>query len=203
MHLSRQYQCRSLRCSWSIACRRCSNYIFILDLTSGFKRFGKDSCKTVWESFKCWDLVPLILETWQYIKLLAYHRHSFQILTTDTSQFVSTSKADIWRYFCEFKDQGEVMCHPESELWRYLSAATRTVVQCLSNLHHVITYHCGHRVTELPITRMNPDMNWPDSNWHRQHEEVMTSWKCFLHYWPIVRGIHRWLVDSSHNKTIM
>ena len=49
---------------------RCSNYIFILDFTSGFKGFGKDSRKTVWESFKCWDLVPLILETWRYIKQL-------------------------------------------------------------------------------------------------------------------------------------
>ena len=56
----------SLRCSWSIACRRCSNYIFILDLASGFKGFGKDSRKTVRESFKCWDLVRLILETWRY-----------------------------------------------------------------------------------------------------------------------------------------
>ena len=50
---------RSFRCSWSIACRRCSNYIFILDLTSGFNGFGKDSRKTVRESFKCWDLVRL------------------------------------------------------------------------------------------------------------------------------------------------
>ena len=42
----------ALRCSWSIACWRCSNYIFILDLTSGFKGFGKDSRKTLRESFK-------------------------------------------------------------------------------------------------------------------------------------------------------
>ena len=41
-HLSRQYNCRSLRCSWSIACRRCSNYIFILDLTLA----SGDSAKT-------------------------------------------------------------------------------------------------------------------------------------------------------------
>ena len=44
--------CQSLRCSWSIACRRCSNYIFIYDLTSGFKGFGKDSHKIVQKSFK-------------------------------------------------------------------------------------------------------------------------------------------------------
>ena len=35
-------------------------YIFILDLTSGFKRFGKESHKTVRESFKCWNLMRLI-----------------------------------------------------------------------------------------------------------------------------------------------
>ena len=54
--------------------RRCSNYIFILDLTSGFKGFYNDSRKTVGESFKCWDLVPLILETWRYIQLLGMIR---------------------------------------------------------------------------------------------------------------------------------
>ena len=43
-HLSRQWICWSIRWSWSIACRRCSNYIFILDLTSGFNVLGKDNC---------------------------------------------------------------------------------------------------------------------------------------------------------------
>ena len=61
-HLSRQLNCWSLRCSWSIACRRCSNYIFILDLTPDFKGLAKDDFKTRWESFKFWDLVLLILE---------------------------------------------------------------------------------------------------------------------------------------------
>ena len=32
-----------VRCSWSIACRRCSNYIFIVDLTPGFNGLGKDA----------------------------------------------------------------------------------------------------------------------------------------------------------------
>ena len=31
------------------------------------RQFGKDSRKTVRESFKCWDLVRLILETWRYL----------------------------------------------------------------------------------------------------------------------------------------
>ena len=62
-HLSWQLNCRSLRCSWSIACRRCSNYIFILHLIHGFNRLGKDNCKTGRETLKFWDLVRLILET--------------------------------------------------------------------------------------------------------------------------------------------
>ena len=41
--------------------------LFILDSTSRFKGFDKDSRKTVRESFKCWGLVRLILETWRYV----------------------------------------------------------------------------------------------------------------------------------------
>ena len=41
----------SVRCNWSIACRRCSNYIFILDSTSGFNGLGKDNCKARRETF--------------------------------------------------------------------------------------------------------------------------------------------------------
>ena len=63
-HTRRQYNCWSLRCSWNIACRRCSNYIFILNLTPGFNRKGEDICKSRRETFKFKDLVPLVLEIW-------------------------------------------------------------------------------------------------------------------------------------------
>ena len=66
-HLSWQLNCWSLRCSWSIACRRCSNYILILDLTHGFSRLGKYNCKTGWESLKFRNLVRLILETLRFM----------------------------------------------------------------------------------------------------------------------------------------
>ena len=56
-----------LRCSWSIACRRCSNYIFIVDFSPGFNILYKDNCKTRRETFKVWDVVWLIVEIWQYI----------------------------------------------------------------------------------------------------------------------------------------
>ena len=35
--------------------------------TPGFNRLRKDNCETRQETFKFWDLVQLILETWQYI----------------------------------------------------------------------------------------------------------------------------------------
>ena len=54
MHLN----CWSIKCSWKIACRRCSGYIFILDLTPGFNGLGKGNCKTRRKTFKFWDLVP-------------------------------------------------------------------------------------------------------------------------------------------------
>ena len=41
---------------------RCSNYIFILDLTPGFNGLGIDNFKMIQETFKLWDLVQLILE---------------------------------------------------------------------------------------------------------------------------------------------
>ena len=65
-HLNRQYNCWSLRCSWNIARRRCSNCIFILDLTLGFNGLGNDNCKTRRETFKFGDLVRHILEVRWY-----------------------------------------------------------------------------------------------------------------------------------------
>ena len=53
----KEYNFWSLRSSWSIALRPCSNYIFILDLILDFNGMGIDSCKTRWETVKVWDLV--------------------------------------------------------------------------------------------------------------------------------------------------
>ena len=64
-----QYDHYHMSSSHTTACRRCSNYIFILDLTPGFKGLGKDDFKTRWESFKFWYLVRLILEILRYITL--------------------------------------------------------------------------------------------------------------------------------------
>ena len=58
--------CWLLRCSCSIAFRRCSNYSFILDLTPGFNGLGKGNCATRRESFKLWDMARLTLEILRY-----------------------------------------------------------------------------------------------------------------------------------------
>ena len=62
-HLEQQ-NCWSHSFSWSITCRGCSNYIFILDLTPGSNREHTDNCMTRRETFEFWDLVHLILEIW-------------------------------------------------------------------------------------------------------------------------------------------
>ena len=49
------------------ACRRCSNYIFILDLTLGFIGWGKDNCKLRREAFTFGELVRLILESSRHV----------------------------------------------------------------------------------------------------------------------------------------
>ena len=62
-----QLTCWSLRCSWSIACQRCSNYIFILVLTPGINKLGKANLKKRRESFQFWDLVHLIWESYLWL----------------------------------------------------------------------------------------------------------------------------------------
>ena len=66
-HCSRQLNCWSLRCSWSIAYRHCSNYIFILHLILGSNILHKSNYKSRREIFKLWGLVHLILESLWYI----------------------------------------------------------------------------------------------------------------------------------------
>ena len=61
---------KSLRCSWSIACRCCTNYIFILDLTTGFIGLGKDNCTVRRETSKFGYLVRIILAILRYTDML-------------------------------------------------------------------------------------------------------------------------------------
>ena len=38
--------------------------------------------------------------------------------------------------------------------------------------------------------------------YYDDNDDVMT-WKCLLYYWVFVRGIHWWLVDSTHLGPVM
>ena len=69
MHFSRQSNCWSLRCSWNIACRRCSNYIFILHLTLGFNIQCIVQRQLQAKTRNIWDLVHIILEITQYLSV--------------------------------------------------------------------------------------------------------------------------------------
>ena len=85
MHLN----CWSFRCSWSIACRRCSNYIFILHLTLGFNILRKDNCKPRRERFEFGDLVRLILEALRYMLY-------FQVLCVPSKFKYMKMQRDMW-----------------------------------------------------------------------------------------------------------
>ena len=61
-----QCNCCLLRCSRSIACRRCSSYIFILDLTPGCNGLAKTTVRLEGKPFKFWDVLRFILEAWRY-----------------------------------------------------------------------------------------------------------------------------------------
>ena len=65
--LTRQLNCWPLGCRWSIACRRCSNYIFILHLTHGSNRLRKDNWKPRRETFKFWDLVSEFTKSFLWV----------------------------------------------------------------------------------------------------------------------------------------
>ena len=43
---------------------------------------------------------------------------------------------------------------------------------------------------------------WRQATQGVTHHDVM-AWKCFPHYWPFVRGIHRSPVDSPHKGPVM
>ena len=88
-NLIMQWNSWSLRCSWSIAYRRYSNYIFTLDLTPGFNGLGKDNCKMIRETFKFWDLMSLLLQVWRYLLIsAAYKRPSCEYSFIITTQII-------------------------------------------------------------------------------------------------------------------
>ena len=64
------------------ACRRGSNYIFILDLIPGLNGLDKDIFKARQETFKVRDFVHLILEIWRYFFSLLFQYRGVNLLYT-------------------------------------------------------------------------------------------------------------------------
>ena len=57
-----QQNCWSLRYSWSIACRRCSSYIFILDWTPGFNGWAKTAARRYDKHLSVWNWCAVSLQ---------------------------------------------------------------------------------------------------------------------------------------------
>ena len=115
MHLCRQYNRWSLRCSWSITCWHCSNYIFILDIIPGCNWLGRDNCKKRRESFKFWDKVPLILEILRY-----FGENNYHAIMTLEHQTCMLANIALKTKDCQFDNflitGGKVSCHYHNSL---------------------------------------------------------------------------------------
>ena len=103
----------------SFARRRCSNYIFILDLTPGFNGLSKDNCKMRWEIFKFWHLMRLISEVWRYIvlfgstdvvRITTYERHS----VSNQRQFIFVR---VWYLRFMFPNTSRLVCATKKWTW--------------------------------------------------------------------------------------
>ena len=86
-----------------VGAARCSNYIFILDLTPGFIGLGKDNCKTRREAFKFRDLVRPILESLRYIYYICLNVYVF-LASNCLHQLGSESVRQLprWRWISHF-----------------------------------------------------------------------------------------------------
>ena len=98
-----------------MACRRCTNYIFILDLTLGFNGLRKVNYKTRRETFKFWDLVRLTLEVWRCddftCSYVCSERHVYMYYPTFCNSTISSNI----RFMCSF------LClnrHQAASIWK-------------------------------------------------------------------------------------
>ena len=92
----------SCRFCWSIACRRCSNYIPIRDLAAGFNGLGKDNLfSTRREGFTFWNLVgfiqnflgdvPIIMLTAHNLLRVIMDMHYYPFIHTFLGYFIDPS----------------------------------------------------------------------------------------------------------------
>ena len=72
-----------------------------------------------------------------------------------------------------------------------------TAVSRENNEHGCVYLRC-RAVCKLPgCVEGHPCYSWLADTTQKRHKDVI-KWKHFPRYWPFVRGIHRWPVDSPH-----
>ena len=133
MHFSRQLNCWKIRCSWSIACRRCSNYIFIFHLTLGFNILRKDNCKPRWEISKFWNSVWLILEILRYFQSI-----QFSVLHYHDDVMTGKRFQHYWPFVRGIQQSLVVSPHKGPVMWNFYWLFVRGIQQSL-----VISPHKG------------------------------------------------------------
>ena len=144
----------SLRCSWSIACRRCSSYIFILDLTLASKDWAKTTRWDENHKFKFLYWVHLILEVWQYCEVSFFlwenQAHSSLMFSTGFWYYWMQYWDVIWAdccFLCEDISQAAIIkIHP-------LLIVCTTV--CCGGCHIRLIIH-DHIFFHFSMTRTRP-----------------------------------------------
>ena len=148
-NFSRKLNCWSLRCSWSIACRRCSNYIFILQLIFGYSnwpRYGlrlsgwycnpeqHELCQALWiiagSHFYAMEYWPRLSEL--------YLGHIFSLWNTDPCSLNSS----LVTFLCY-----GILTHA---LWMIAGSHFYTV-ECWSRVSWVTFLYCGMLIQGLWI----------------------------------------------------
>ena len=144
-----------LRCSWSIACQCCSN--FILDLTLGFNGLGKDNFKTGRQIFKTWDLVRLISGIWRYVQYPVYTNNITMCTVKKWTKF-------FWMFATHWT--GDISCHISEQnarpLWYWNSMCVwhdniSITINDLSHGFDILSARRGERAIENPLYEYWPD----------------------------------------------
>ena len=122
----------SIRCSWSIACLCCSNYIFIINLTPDFNGLGKDTYKMRQETFKFWDLVHVILRGLKVVLeadfSLREDTHISSWWVSCRTSLVSTMKTNGWNI-------DNLLYHVSPDKFHLANALKSTSVRHQSNTY--------------------------------------------------------------------
>ena len=197
MHL-RQQICWSLRCSWSIACRRCSNYISILNLIPGFNGYGKHNCKARWETVKVLGLVRLVLEIWRCNPFLPDIRW---VIASNYDGALGTPVMDSTGHFvARIPAQHGYVVGKGSDGFRNCVAAYRDEsFECGYDCCEVGCHlHCGvimsamaSQMTGVPVVCSCFFMR------RSKTSKLRITGKAF------VGGIHRWPVDFPHKGPVI